>query len=146
MTKIIAIGSDHRGFNLKQKLIKFLQKDNYKIIDYGTKSEEEKVDYPDYAKLVAKSVLEDKNIVGILVCYTGTGMAITANRFKNVRAAVCHDVESVKLARAHNNVNVLVLGAQYTDHDTAFAIVKAFLNTKFERGRHSKRLDKIDLT
>jgi ribose 5-phosphate isomerase B len=146
MTTIIAIGSDHRGFTLKQKLIQSLQKDNYKVVDYGTKSEEKKVDYPDYAKLVAKSVAKDANTIGILICNTGVGMAIAANRFKNVRAAVCRDTESAALARQHNNINVMVFGAQDTNHNTALTIVKTFLNTNFEGGRHLKRLEKIDKT
>lgn len=143
MLKTIAIASDHKGFNLKQSVIKYLQKENYKIIDYGPSTDSISVDYPDYAQQICQNMLENVNLLGILVCNTGVGMAIAANRFKHIRAAVCNDIETVEMSRKHNDINILVLGASKISGQKAIEMIKVFLNTKFESGRHLKRIDKL---
>ncbi len=143
MLKTIAIASDHKGFNLKQSVIKYLQKENYKIIDYGPSTDSISVDYPDYAQQICQNMLENVNLLGILVCNTGVGMAIAANRFKHIRAAVCNDIETVEMSRKHNDINILVLGASKISGQKAVEMIKVFLNTKFESGRHLKRIDKL---
>lgn len=145
LKRTLYIGSDHRGFQLKAHLINFLKNHLYEVIDEGTASQEEKVDYPDFAHKVAKQVASSggQNF-GILICYTGIGMSIAANKTKGVRAALCHDIESATLARKHNDANILVLGSRNLPENTAVEIVKNFLATKFEEGRHAERVNKID--
>ena len=140
--KIIYISSDHAGFNLKQHLISFLQNKKLKIFDLGTNSAD-KVDYPIYAHKVAKKVKMHKKNVGILVCGSGTGMCITANKHKNIRAAQCFSVKSTKLSRLHNDANIITLGARLLSKKKACSFVSIFLNTKFEGGRHQKRIRRI---
>lgn len=149
--KIISIGSDHRGFQLKKILIKALGDQN-SIHDCGADSDNRKVDYIDYAKRVVGYVLteddlepEDKvSSFGILICNTGVGMSIAANRYIGIRAALCRDEESAKLSREHNNANILILGSKNTDEKTATIMANAFINTPFLGKRHKLRIQKLD--
>ncbi len=137
----IFIASDHAGFSLKKFLIAELIELGFKPVDLGCNSAEKSVDYPDFAhKLGAKL----KNEFGILICGSGIGISIAANRHKHVRAALCHNVKTAKLARAHNDANVLCLGARAAKEKSALAITKAFLSSKFEGGRHERRVTKIN--
>jgi len=140
---MIAIGSDHAGFDLKLDLVVSLQK-KINIKDLGTYSRDA-CDYPEFAKRVVKSILTRESQVGILICGTGIGMSIVANRFKNIRAALCHDVFSAKMAREHNNANVLVLGARVINKNIAHEILKVFLESKFTHElKHIERINQID--
>lgn len=137
----IAIGSDHAGFELKKALIQVLQKEGYSIVDCGTDSADP-VDYPDIAEKVAKQVRE-QNIPGIIICGTGIGVSIAANKFSGIRAALCHDTYSARLAREHNDANILTVGARITGPGLAVEIVKTFLQSDFDAGRHKQRVEKI---
>jgi len=140
----IAIASDHAGYKMKVDIKNFLEHNEYKVLDLGTKSEES-VDYPDYAQKLCKNILEKKAEIGILICGTGIGMSIAANRFKNIRAALCHNKTTAEMARLHNNANVLCLGARIIDYKTAKECIETFLKTDFEdNGRHARRICKID--
>ena len=142
MKKIVAIGNDHAGTELKKKVIaKFSE--NFEFIDCGTDGEES-VDYPDYSKKVCDTVLKNKAEFGILICGTGIGMSISANRNKGIRAGLCFNSLMAKLTRQHNNANVLCLGARIIGVDVALDCIKTFAETDFEGGRHQKRIDKID--
>ena len=137
----IFISSDHAGFNLKKNIIqKFSRKQ--KIVDLGPSSNKS-VDYPDYARKLSKKVSSNSRNFGILVCGSGTGMAISANKNKNIRAALCYSVKNTKLSRLHNNANIITLGARLINKNKAFNLIKVFLNTKFEGGRHLRRVKKI---
>ena len=136
--KKIFIASDHAGYRLKNSIISKLKK----IIDLGPKSSES-VDYPDFAKKVAKEVLSKRTNIGILVCGSGTGMAMSANKFKKIRAAVCYNEASTRLSRLHNNANILALGSRLTNKSNALKLVNIFLRTKFEGGRHLRRIKKV---
>ena len=138
----LCIGSDHAGYILKEKIKDFLINKDISVIDLGPFSMYS-VDYPDYAKKVAKRVLLKKSDLGILICGSGTGMAITANKFKGIRAAQCYNKSSTILSRQHNNANVICLGARILKKNEALKLVFYFLNTKFEAGRHQKRINKI---
>jgi ribose 5-phosphate isomerase B len=140
--KKIFISSDHAGFNLKEIIKKFLLKKKLKFNDLGPYNNN-KVDYPDFAHKVAKKVKIKRNHVGILVCGSGMGMNIAANRHKNIRAAQCFNLKSAKLARLHNDANIITLGSRLLTKKNALNCVGIFLNTKFEGGRHRKRLKKI---
>ena len=142
LTKSIIIASDHAGFLIKEKIKIFLNKSKIKSLDLGTFSEE-RVDYPDYAKKLALSV-KKKSSFGILICGSGIGVSIAANRFKKVRAAVCYNQISASLARKHNNANVLCLGARLISLKNVQKIVYTFISTKFEGGRHINRVKKLD--
>ncbi|MBR1680392.1 ribose 5-phosphate isomerase B [bacterium] len=142
MTKI-AIGSDHGGFNLKNKIIKFLEEKGYEVKDYGTYSTDS-CDYPVYAKAVAKSVANGENEKGIIVCGSGIGVSIAANKVKGVRAALCHESHSAMLSRLHNDANVLCLGERITGESLALDIVDVWLKSEYEGGRHQKRIDMLD--
>lgn len=139
----IAIGSDHGGFNLKNKIIKFLEENGHEVKDYGTYSTES-CDYPVYAKAVAKSVANGENEKGILVCGSGIGVSIAANKVKGVRAALCHESHSAMLSRLHNNANVLCLGERITGESLALDIVDVWLKSEYEGGRHQRRIDMLD--
>jgi len=141
-SQIIHIGSDHGGFKLKTSLIGFLINKGYQIDDLGTFSEDS-VDYPEFGRKVADAVLTDGNS-GIIICGTGIGISIAANRIRGIRAALCHSVEYARLARQHNNANILALGGRFTEERKAEEITEAFLTTEFEGGRHQKRVDLID--
>jgi len=142
LTKSIIIASDHAGFLVKEKVKIFLNKSKIKSLDLGTFSEE-RVDYPDYAKKLALSV-KKKSSFGILICGSGIGVSIAANRFKKIRAAVCYNQLSASLARKHNNANVLCLGARLISLKNVQKIVYTFISTKFEGGRHINRVKKLD--
>ena len=138
----ICIASDHAGYQLKEKIKDFLIKKDVPVIDLGPLASEP-VDYPDYAKKLAKRVLLKKSDGGILVCGSGTGMAITANKFKGIRAAQCYSRKSTILSRQHNNANIICLGCRMLKSKEAFNFINYFFNTKFQGGRHQKRLNKI---
>ena len=140
--KKIFISSDHAGFNLKEIIKKFLSKKRLKFYDLGPYNNN-KVDYPDFAHKVAKKVKIKKNHVGILVCGSGMGMNIVANRHKNIRAVQCFNLKSTKLSRLHNDANIITLGSRLLTKKNALNCVSVFLNTKFEGGRHIKRIKKI---
>ena len=140
--KKVSLASDHAGFNLKEKIKKFLIKKKIKVIDLGPKNNKS-VDYPDYAKRVARNVLSKKSNIGILVCGSGTGLAMSANKFKKVRAAVCYNKASTRLSRQHNNANIMALGSRLTKRSDVMKLVNVFLNTKFEGGRHLRRVNKV---
>jgi len=140
--KRVAIGCDHRGFALKQVIISFLQTNGYGYQDFGCRSTEP-VDYPDIAQKVGEAVASGDFDLGILVCATGIGMCIASNKVKGVRAALCHNVFAAQRARQHNDANVLCLGGEDVDSGSALEIVRTFLTTDFEGGRHARRVDKI---
>ena len=139
----IQIGSDHAGFELKAKVIAFLESAGYQVQDFGTYSLDS-MDYPDVAHPVALAVLNDTNSLGVLICGSGNGVCLTANKHNGIRAALCWLPELGALARQHNNANVLCLPARFISEETALEIVKAYLSAEFEGGRHQKRVDKID--
>jgi len=140
--KKIFISSDHAGYKLKEEIKLFLKKKKYRFIDLGPNNDD-RVDYPDYAHLVAKKVKINKNNRGILVCGSGMGMNIVANRHKNIRAAQCYNEKSTKLSRLHNDANIITLGSRLLSKKNALNCISVFLKTKFEGGRHSKRIKKI---
>jgi ribose 5-phosphate isomerase B len=144
MIKNIAIGSDHAGFGLKTEIISYLKLKNINVIDKGCYSEE-RADYPDYGHAVANAVLNNESEMGILMCGSGNGINITANKHKGIRAALCWNSEIAALARQHNNANILVLPARYISKQEAFKCVDTFLSEKFEGGRHQQRIEKIDI-
>ena len=140
--KKIFISSDHAGFRLKELIKKkFFKK--YKFDDLGTDDSKKSVNYPDYAHKLCKKVANNSRNIGILVCGSGMGMSMAANRHKKIRAAVCYSVKNTKLSRLHNNANIITLGSRLTKKNTAFKCIEAFINTKFEGGRHKKRVKKI---
>jgi len=139
----ISIGSDHAGFELKQKII--AKYSSFKFDDCGTFSNKS-VDYPDFGHKVANSVLKANVDYGIVVCGSGIGISIAANRNKGIRAALCTSTEHAKLSRLHNDANILALGSRLTDEKDIYAIIDIFLATSFEGGRHSDRIKKIDCT
>ena len=137
----IFISSDHAGFDLKKSIIhKFSKKQ--KIIDLGPNSNNS-VDYPDYAHKLSKKVASHNKNFGILVCGSGIGMSISANKNKKIRAALCYSVKNTKLSRLHNNANIITLGSRLINKKKAFNLIRVFFNTKFEGGRHSRRIKKI---
>lgn len=138
----ISIASDHAGFSLKKDVIHWLKENNYEILDFGTYSEES-VDYPDFAIPAAEAVANGESEFGIVICGTGIGVSISANKVAGIRAANCCTVEMSKMSRLHNNANVVAFGARLIDLDMAKSIVKTFLETEFEGGRHIKRVEKI---
>ena len=140
--KKIFISSDHAGFKLKETIKIYLSKKKLSFQDMGPLNND-KVDYPDYAHKVAKKVKINKNNVGILICGSGTGMNIAANKHRNIRAAQCFNLKSTKLSRLHNDANIITLGSRLLNKKNALRFVGVFLNTKFEGGRHSKRIKKI---
>ena len=140
--KKICISSDHAGFKLKESIKDFLINKNISIIDLGPMNEDS-VDYPDYAKKASNRVKLKRSDVGILVCGSGTGMAISANKIKGIRAAVCYNLKSTRLSRQHNNANIISIGSRLTRKNIALKLVSIFLETKFEGGRHLRRVKKI---
>jgi ribose 5-phosphate isomerase B len=140
--KPIAIASDHAGYELKQLLGEELKRLGYQVLDLGTNGAES-VDYPDYGYKLAEAVSEGRAGCGVVVCGTGIGISMAANRVPKVRAALCHDVTSTRLARLHNDANVLALGARLIGGEVAKDCLKAFLDTAFEGGRHEKRVAKL---
>lgn len=141
--KKILIASDHGGFSLKENLKAYLQKTGYEVIDYGTNSVDS-VNYPDFAKLLAAGIKEKTAARGILICTSGIGMSIAANRYPFIRAALVHSVEESHLARAHNDANVLVFGAKFIEPKIAQKCIDEFLTTEFEGGRHTCRVQALE--
>ena len=140
--KKIFISSDHAGFNLKEQIKKkFFKK--YSFEDLGTHDSKISVNYPDFAHKLCRKVSNNSKNIGILVCGSGMGMSMAANRHKKIRAAVCYSVKNTKLSRLHNNANVITLGSRLTKKNIAFKCIDVFINTKFEGGRHKKRVKKI---
>ena len=139
--KKVFIASDHAGFNLKKKIIQKFSK-SQKIIDIGPDSTDS-IDYPDYAHKLSKKVSKNKGSFGILVCGSGMGMALAANKNKNIRAALCYSLKNTKLSRLHNNANIITLGARLIKKVKAFNLIRVFLSTSFEGGRHLRRVKKI---
>lgn len=138
----IAIGSDHAGYHLKAELADALRQDGYDVDDFGTHSTES-CDYPDTAKAVAEAVSQGRCDLGVLICGTGIGVSIAANKVPGVRAAVCSETFSARMARAHNDANVICLGARVVGPGLALDIVRAFLSSQFEGGRHQRRVEKL---
>ena len=138
----LAIGCDHAGFEYKENLKKWLVKSGYEVKDFGTTSTES-TDYPDFAHAVANSVEKKENELGILICGSANGVAITANKHQGIRAAICWTEELAALARQHNNANVVCLPARFIDYDLAQKITDRFLHENFEGGRHERRVGKI---
>ena len=140
--KKIFISSDHAGFNLKELIKKKFSK-KYLFLDLGTNSSKESVNYPEFAHKLCKKVANNSKNIGILVCGSGMGMSMAANRHKKIRAAVCYSVKNTKLSRLHNDANIITLGSRLTNKNTAFKCIETFVNTKFEGGRHRKRIKNI---
>ena len=140
--KKIFISSDHAGFNLKEQIKKKFKK-KYIFEDLGTYNSDISVNYPNYAHKLCKKVANNNKNMGILVCGSGIGMSMAANRHRKIRAAVCYSAKNTKLSRLHNNANIITLGARLTKKKTAFRCIEVFVNTKFEGGRHKKRVKKI---
>ena len=139
---MIAIGSDHGGYELKEHVKKHLEEKGIEVKDFGVFSEES-VDYPDCARPVCEAVLNGEAERGILFCGTGIGISMAANNFNGIRAALCSDVFSAKMAKEHNNANIICLGGRVTGRELAFMIVDTFFDAEFRGGRHQTRIDKI---
>ena len=140
--KTVCIASDHAGYDLKENIKDHLINKNISVFDLGP-YESQSVDYPDYAKKLGNRIKLKKSDVGILVCGSGTGMAISANKIKTIRAAVCYNFKSTRLSRQHNNANIIALGSRLTKKKLSLKLVDIFLQTKFEGGRHLRRVKKI---
>jgi ribose 5-phosphate isomerase B len=142
MMQKIAIGADHAGYEFKELLKTWLEKNGYALKDFGTHSLES-ADYPDFAHPVADAVQKNQFDLGVLLCGSANGVAITANKHQGIRAALCWTEEVAELARQHNNANIVCIPARFVSYDTAEKILDRFLNTSFEGGRHQRRVDKI---
>ncbi len=140
--KTIFIASDHAGFNLKKAIVKKYSK-KLRIMDMGTNNSKKSVNYPDYAHKLCLKVSKKKSNIGVLVCGSGMGMAMSANKHKKIRAALCYSVKNAKLSRLHNDANIITLGSRLISKNKAFNCLNAFLNTKFEGGMHKKRVNNI---
>ena len=138
----IALGSDHAGYSLKSVIVKYLEEQSHSVIDYGVQSEHS-ADYPDLASKVCKAVISEECQFGILICGTGIGMSIAANKYDGIRAALCSEPYSARCAKEHNNANIITLGSRVTGSGLALEIVKVFLDSNFQAGRHQTRLNKI---
>ncbi|MEW6773183.1 MAG: ribose 5-phosphate isomerase B [Bacteroidota bacterium] len=143
MMKIV-IGSDHAGFSLKEFLKKYLSEKGYVVIDKGTYSSDS-VDYPDYGHAIANAVLNKECDFGIAICGSGNGINMAVNKHKGIRGALCWNAEIARLAKQHNNANVISLPGRFIDEKTAIDILEAYINAEFEGGRHQKRIEKIDM-
>jgi len=140
--KKIILASDHAGYKLKEIIKKYLIKKRKKILDLGTQNSKS-VDYPDFAHSLSRKMKNRSNQIGILICGSGIGMDMTANKHKNIRAALCYDIKSTELSRRHNNANVMAIGARLTKKNVALRCVSTFIKTDFEGGRHQRRIKKI---
>jgi len=140
--KKVILASDHAGFKLKESIKIFLIKKRKKVLDLGTKNSKS-VDYPDFAHKLSKKLKNKNNRLGILVCGSGIGMSMAANKHKNIRAALCYNTKSTKLSRQHNDANVMTIGARLTKKNIAMKCVSTFMNTNFDGGRHKRRVKKI---
>ena len=141
----IAIGADHGGFDLKERVRNYLADQGHAVADLGTNSTDS-VDYPDFARKVAERVSAKGADFGVVICGTGLGVAMTANKVRGIRAAPCSETLSARFARSHNDANVLTMGGRLIDYSTAVKILDVFLSTPFEGGRHQRRVDKINST
>ncbi|MCX2744753.1 ribose 5-phosphate isomerase B [Mangrovivirga sp. M17] len=141
-TNKLFIGGDHAGFELKQKFVDYLNDKGFEVTDHGTYSEDS-TDYPDYAHPVADDVAKNDDSLGILICGSGNGVCMTANKHKDIRAALCWNEELAALARQHNNANVICIPSRFVEEEVAFKMLSTFLNTDFEGGRHERRVGKI---
>jgi ribose 5-phosphate isomerase B len=139
----IAVGADHAGYNLKERLLEKLKAEGHEVTDFGTHSTES-TDYPDFAAAVGHAVVKKEAEMGLLVCSSGVGMSIAANKIRGIRAALGTNTDEVSFTRRHNDANILALGANYTDETTAKALLDTFLTTGFEGGRHARRIAKIN--
>lgn len=142
MSRIIPIGCDHAGFELKEYLKEYLTEKGYEVKDYGTYSADS-TDYPDYAHAVSDFVENNEDILGILICGSGNGISMTANKHQGVRCALCWETEIAELARLHNNANIIALPARFISKEAAIEMVDTFFSTEFEGGRHANRVNKI---
>ncbi|MDC1186740.1 ribose 5-phosphate isomerase B [Crocinitomicaceae bacterium] len=140
--KLVPIGCDHAGFQLKEKIISHLINKGYEIEDFGCYSEES-IDYPDFGHLVASKVEENEGVLGVIICGSGNGINMTANKHAGVRSALCWKKELAELARQHNNANIIALPARFISLEEGIEMVDVFLSTEFEGGRHGRRVDKI---
>lgn len=138
----ILIGNDHAGYSLKLSIIKNLE-DKYEFFDKGSYSDES-VDYPDYASIIAKEIQSEKGDLGIIICGTGNGVCMTANKFKGIRAVICWNEEIAKLAKQHNNANIICIPSRFIKVEEAVKIIESFILEKFEGGRHERRIKKIN--
>ncbi len=139
----ISIACDHAGFDLKSQITTYLEENNYEVQDLGCDSSQESVDYPDFAQKVAQKIAKKEADFGVLICGSGIGISIAANRFKEVRAALCVNEEMAKLSRLHNDANVICFGARLISKDLALKALQIFFTTKFEGGRHENRIRKM---
>jgi ribose 5-phosphate isomerase B len=142
VSKLIPIGSDHAGYELKEQIKEFLEKKGYEVKDYGTYSADSS-DYPDYAHPVAEHVEREKGTLGVLICGSGNGISMTANKHQGIRCALCWELEIAELARLHNDANIIALPARFVSLELAEKMVDTFLNTAFEGGRHANRVNKM---
>lgn len=143
--KAIAIGCDHAGFAYKKIVMDVLEENGFSVLDFGTDSEDS-VDYPDFIHPVAESIKEEKALLGIIICGSGNGVAMTANKHQGIRAAVCWNATLAELSRLHNNANVLSIPARFVTEEVAKEMVSVFIKTAFEGGRHQRRVGKIDVS
>lgn len=139
----IAIGGDHAGFQYKSRIVKHLQELGHTVQDFGPNTEDS-VDYPDHVHPLAESIEKNENELGILICGSGNGVAMTANKHKGIRAALCWNTELAALAREHNNANIICLPARFVAYEYAESLINTFIETSFEGGRHQRRVDKIN--
>ena len=142
---IISIGADHAGFSVKEKIREYLESKSYTILDKGTYSEES-VDYPEFGHAVGNSIQSGESTKGIVVCGSGIGISMAANKIVGIRAALCTTPEHAKMSRLHNDANVLAIGARMTDYTVITDIVDTWMSTEFEGGRHSRRINKIEVS
>jgi len=143
MKKKIALGNDHAGYAYKEAIIEWLEQKDYYVLNKGTDTEDS-VDYPDFVHPVARDVMQGMADVGIVMCGSGNGVAMTVNKHKGIRAALCWNEEIASLARQHNNANVIAIPVRFVSKEVALKMVQTFLETAFEGGRHQRRVDKID--
>jgi len=141
--KKVALASDHGGYQLKLEIIEYLKTKGYETVDLGTDSEES-VDYPEYGAKAAQAIINNDADCGIIMCGSGIGISISANKFKGIRAALCFDTYTAKMCREHNDANIMAIGGRITTIDRAEDMVDLFLETEFEGGRHQRRIDKLD--
>ena len=141
----IAIGNDHAGTEYKNLIVDYLTKQGFTVVNYGT-DHEDSVDYPDFVHPVAQSIDKQTADFGILICGSGNGVSMTANKYQNVRAALCWNTELTELARSHNNANIISLPARFISKDDSIEMIKTFISTSFEAGRHQRRVEKIKIS
>lgn len=139
----LVLASDHAGYELKEKIKIYLENNNYKVKDLGPYNEES-VDYPDYGKILGNFIIDNNNSMGIAICGTGIGISIALNRISGIRAALCHNIEVAKLARNHNDANILVFAGRFINFEKSAGVIDVFLKESFEGGRHQKRVKKLN--